>query len=114
WRDTPPAERGRILAKIAARVEADSERLAALQMQVSGKPPFEAQADVGDVAATFAYYAKLCEDPATFAAEPVALPADTFAAERFHDAVGVAALIVPWNFPMVTTAWKLAPALAAG
>ncbi|AJY10768.1 aldehyde dehydrogenase family protein [Burkholderia dolosa] len=114
WRDTPPVERGRALAKIAERVEAERERLAALQMQVSGKPRFEADADVGDVAATFAYYAALCEDPATFAAEPVALPNGAVAAERFHDAVGVAALIVPWNFPMVTTAWKLAPALAAG
>ncbi|MBU9291489.1 aldehyde dehydrogenase [Burkholderia multivorans] len=114
WRDTPPAERGRMLAAIAERVEADRARLAALQMQVSGKPPFEADADVGDVAATFAYYASLCADPATFAAEVVALPSESFAAERFHDAVGVAALIVPWNFPMVTTAWKLAPALAAG
>ena len=114
WRDTPPAERGRLLAKIAEHVEANRARLAALQMQVSGKPPFEADADVGDVAATFAYYATLCDDAALFAAEPVALPSDAFAAERFHDAVGVAALIVPWNFPMVTTAWKLAPALAAG
>ncbi len=114
WRDTPPAARGKILAKIAELVEADRARLAALQMQVSGKPPLEADADVGDVAATFAYYAALCADPATFAAEPVALPSDTVTAERFHDAVGVAALIVPWNFPMVTTAWKLAPALAAG
>ncbi|KUZ16640.1 aldehyde dehydrogenase [Burkholderia diffusa] len=114
WRDTPPGERGRVLATIAERVEANRERLAALQMQVSGKPPFEADADVGDVAATFAYYAQLCENPALFAAEPVALPSDAVAAERFHDAVGVAALIMPWNFPMVTTAWKLAPALAAG
>ncbi|MGU7784386.1 aldehyde dehydrogenase family protein [Burkholderia sp. PU8-34] len=114
WRDTPPAARGEILARIAERVEADRTRLAALQMQVSGKPPFEADADVGDVAATFAYYAALCNDPAAFAAEAVALPSDTVTAERFHDPVGVAALIVPWNFPMVTTAWKLAPALAAG
>ncbi|MCW5185289.1 aldehyde dehydrogenase family protein, partial [Burkholderia cenocepacia] len=110
WRDTPPAERGRVLAAIAGRVDAARERLAALQMQVSGKPPFEADADVGDVVATFAYYAKLCEDPALFAAEPVALPSDGVTAERFHDPVGVAALVMPWNFPMVTTAWKLAPA----
>ncbi|HKT64832.1 MAG TPA: aldehyde dehydrogenase family protein [Burkholderia sp.] len=114
WRDTPPAERGRLLATIAERVEANRARLAALQMRVSGKPPVEADADVGDVVATFAYYAQLCENPALFAAEPVALPSDAVAAERFHDAVGVAALIMPWNFPMVTTAWKLAPALAAG
>ncbi|OXH81339.1 aldehyde dehydrogenase, partial [Burkholderia multivorans] len=81
-----------MLAAIAERVEAERARLAALQMQVSGKPPFEADADVGDVAATFAYYASLCADPATFAAEAVALPNASFAAERFHDAVGVAAL----------------------
>ncbi|MDI9682521.1 aldehyde dehydrogenase family protein, partial [Burkholderia cenocepacia] len=79
------------LAAIAGRVDAARERLAALQMQVSGKPPFEADADVGDVVATFAYYAKLCEDPALFAAEPVALPSDGVTAERFHDPVGVAA-----------------------
>ncbi|TDA43229.1 aldehyde dehydrogenase family protein [Burkholderia pyrrocinia] len=47
WRDTPPAERGRILATVAERVEAERDRLAALQMQVSCKPPLEAEADVG-------------------------------------------------------------------
>jgi betaine-aldehyde dehydrogenase len=114
WRHTTPAARGKLLRKIAELLEADRARLTALQMQVSGKPPFEADLDVSDAAATFNYYASLCEDAAVFAAEAIALPDDALLAERMHEPVGVAALIVPWNFPMVTTAWKLAPALAAG
>ncbi|MEX3978031.1 aldehyde dehydrogenase family protein [Paraburkholderia sp. EG287A] len=114
WRHTTPAARGKLLRKIAELLEADRARLAAMQMQVSGKPPFEADLDVSDAIATFNYYAGLCEDASVFAAEPVALPDDALLAERMHEPVGVAALIVPWNFPMVTTAWKLAPALAAG
>ncbi|MEX3919647.1 aldehyde dehydrogenase family protein [Paraburkholderia sp. BR10872] len=114
WRHTTPAARGKLLRKIAELVEADRARLAAMQMQVSGKPPFEADLDVSDAVATFNYYASLCDDASAFAAEPVAVPDDALLAERVHEPVGVAALIVPWNFPMVTTAWKLAPALAAG
>lgn len=114
WRHTTPAARGKLLRKIAELLEADRARLSAMQMQVSGKPPFEADLDVSDAIATFSYYAGLCEDASVFAAEPVALPDDALLAERMHEPVGVAALIVPWNFPMVTTAWKLAPALAAG
>ncbi|SDC93422.1 aldehyde dehydrogenase family protein [Paraburkholderia lycopersici] len=114
WRHTTPAARGRLLRKIAELLEADRERLSAMQMQVSGKPRFEADLDVSDAAATFNYYASLCDDASMFAAESVAVPDDTLQAERMHEPMGVAALIVPWNFPMVTTAWKLAPALAAG
>ncbi|WP_042288047.1 aldehyde dehydrogenase family protein [Paraburkholderia mimosarum] len=114
WRHTTPAARGKLLRKIAELLEADRARLCAMQMQVSGKPPFEADLDVSDAIATFIYYAGLCEDASLFAAESVAVPDATLLAERMHEPVGVCALIVPWNFPMVTTAWKLAPALAAG
>jgi betaine-aldehyde dehydrogenase len=114
WRATPPALRGAILRTVAERVEEARTSLVELQMRVSGKPRAEAGTDVSDVAATFAYYAGVCNEAALFDAEPVALPDAAVLAERFYDPVGVAALIVPWNFPMVTTAWKLAPALAAG
>src|SRR5215469_15557317 len=76
WRHTTPAARGKLLRKIAELLEADRARLAAMQMQVSGKPPFEADLDVSDAIATFSYYAGLCEDATVFAAEPVALPDD--------------------------------------
>ncbi|CAM2153443.1 aldehyde dehydrogenase family protein [Paraburkholderia tropica] len=114
WRATPPAARGKLLRKIAELIEADRARLAAMQMQVSGKPPFEADLDVSDAVATFTYYGDLCAETGAFAPETIALPDETVTGERYYEAVGVAALIVPWNFPMVTTAWKLAPALAAG
>jgi betaine-aldehyde dehydrogenase len=114
WSAMAPAQRGAILRRMAGLVEARSDALAALQMHVSGKPRAEAGIDAGDVAATFAWYADRCDEATAFRAEAIALPEDGVAAERFYDPVGVAALIVPWNFPMVTTAWKIAPALAAG
>jgi betaine-aldehyde dehydrogenase len=114
WRDTPAAARGELLRAITALVEARREPLIQLQMRVNGKPRAEAELDVADVAACFAYYAELCAQGDAFAAEAVGVPDEGVAALRVHTAVGVAALIVPWNFPMVTTAWKLAPALAAG
>ncbi|NIE62692.1 aldehyde dehydrogenase family protein [Burkholderia sp. Ax-1719] len=114
WRATAPTARAKLLKKIAELIEADRTSLASMQMQVSGKPPFEANLDVSDAAATFDYYAGLCEQASTFAPETLTLPDNTVTGERFYEAVGVAALIVPWNFPMVTTAWKIAPALAAG
>ncbi|MDM4766853.1 aldehyde dehydrogenase family protein [Pelomonas sp. SE-A7] len=114
WRDAPVAYRGQLLAAVAERIEARRRVLVQWQMQVNGKPRAEAEQDVSDVAACFAYYAGLCLQCDAFAVEPVELPDSSVSARRERVAVGVAALIVPWNFPMVTTAWKLAPALAAG
>ncbi|SPB17747.1 aldehyde dehydrogenase [Caballeronia novacaledonica] len=114
WRNRTPASRGAVLRKIAELLAADRARLSAMQQQVSGKPPFEADTDVSDAIATFEYYADLCADGSLFAADTLALPDHTVTGERHYEAVGVAALIVPWNFPMVTTSWKIAPALAAG
>jgi betaine-aldehyde dehydrogenase len=114
WRARPPASRGDVLRKIARCIEGEGTRLSAMQQQVSGKPPIEADTDVSDAIATFDYYAGLCADAALFDSEMLPMPDDTVMAERRYEAVGVAALIVPWNFPLVTTAWKIAPALAAG
>ena len=114
WRNRTPAARGEVLRKIAELLAKDRAGLSAMQQQVSGKPPLEADTDVSDAIATFDYYADLCADGSLFAADALALPDDTVTGERHYEAVGVAALIVPWNFPMVTTSWKIAPALAAG
>ncbi len=70
--------------------------------------------DVSDVVATFDYYASLADSLNTTSVAEVELPGPDFRAWIRREPAGVAALIVPWNFPMVTTAWKLAPALAAG
>jgi betaine-aldehyde dehydrogenase len=114
WRSTAPAERAALLQAVADRVATEREALVQLQMRVNGKPRAEAELDVGDAAACFAFYAGLCSQGDALAAEPVALPDATVSARRRYEPVGVAALVVPWNFPLVTTAWKLAPALAAG
>jgi betaine-aldehyde dehydrogenase len=112
WSQTSGAERARYLRAIAREVERRAEHLAKLQSLNNGKPLAEARIDVGDVAATFHYYADLVERQ-TFE-QTVELPSDDFSARIRREPCGVVGLIVPWNFPMVTTAWKLAPALAAG
>jgi betaine-aldehyde dehydrogenase len=114
WSKTTGAERGAILRRIAAGVQAGREQLMKLQSSNNGKPLFEAAIDVDDVIATFEYYAELAEGLDAKQDSAVALPSDDFSARLRREPCGVVGLIVPWNFPMVTTAWKLAPALAAG
>ncbi|GAB3629674.1 aldehyde dehydrogenase [Pandoraea terrae] len=114
WRHTSGADRGRYLRAVAKAVEAQAEALARLQSLNNGKPLAEARIDVADVASTFAYYATLAEGLDESSEQAVDLPVQDFDARVRREPAGVAALIVPWNFPMVTTAWKLAPALAAG
>ncbi|WP_322052173.1 aldehyde dehydrogenase family protein [Paraburkholderia bannensis] len=114
WRSASVAQRGERLESIAQGIEAHARDLVELQMRCNGKPRFEAELDVGDAAATFRYYAQLCIEGGVAERTPVALPDAAFEADVRHEAVGVCALIVPWNFPLVTAAWKLAPALAAG
>ncbi|WP_419736762.1 aldehyde dehydrogenase family protein [Pseudomonas sp. COR18] len=114
WSASRAAERGAILRRIAEGVRERREKLIQLQSTNNGKPLFEAAIDVEDVIATFEYYAGLAEGLDERPDQDVALPSDDFAARVRREPCGVVGLIVPWNFPMVTTAWKLAPALAAG
>nr|WP_180988134.1 aldehyde dehydrogenase family protein [Pseudomonas asplenii] len=114
WSQTSGAERGAILRNIANGVRNGREHLMKLQSCNNGKPQFEAAIDVDDVIATFEYYAELAEGLDAQQDSNVPLPSDDFSARLRREPCGVVGLIVPWNFPMVTTAWKLAPALAAG
>jgi len=114
WAQTPSCERARYLRAIAEGVEARRDRLIQLQACNNGKPLFEAGIDVDDVIATFTYYAGLADGLDDQRDTAVPLPTDEFSARVRREPCGVVGLIVPWNFPMVTTAWKLAPALAAG
>jgi betaine-aldehyde dehydrogenase len=114
WSQTSGAERGAILRAIAAGVQAGREKLMHLQSSNNGKPLFEAAIDVDDVIATFEYYAGLAEGLDAKQDSAIELPSEDFSARLRREPCGVVGLIVPWNFPMVTTAWKLAPALAAG
>src|SRR5690606_1380278 len=114
WSTTPATERAKILRSIASGVAARREVLMQLQSSNNGKPGFEAAIDVDDVIATFEYYAGLADQLDAQQNRPIDLPSDEFSAHLRREPCGVVGLIVPWNFPMVTTAWKLAPALAAG
>ncbi|MCF5703877.1 aldehyde dehydrogenase family protein [Pseudomonas syringae] len=114
WSQTTGAERGAILRNIANGVRNGREHLMKLQSSNNGKPQFEAAIDVDDVIATFEYYAELAVGLDEKQDSDVPLPSDDFSARLRREPCGVVGLIVPWNFPMVTTAWKLAPALAAG
>src|SRR5450830_1896422 len=114
WSQSTRHERGALLRKVAQGVSEQREPLMRVQSRNSGKPLFEAGIDVDDVIATFEYYAGLAEALDAEQDRAVALPSDAFSARLRREPCGVVGLIVPWNFPMVTTAWKLAPALAAG
>ncbi|WP_176704435.1 aldehyde dehydrogenase family protein [Pseudomonas bananamidigenes] len=114
WSKTTGTERAVILRNIANGVRNGREHLMKLQSSNNGKPLFEAGIDVDDVIATFEYYAGLAEGLDAKQDSNVPLPGDDFSARLRREPCGVVGLIVPWNFPMVTTAWKLAPALAAG
>lgn len=113
WKSRPTTERAALLRGFAEQLGARREELIALQMRNNGKPRHEAEIDLDDAVATFAYYAELAEQlPQKNRDVPLAAPG--FTARTRLEAVGVVGLIVPWNFPLVTSAWKLAPALAAG
>lgn len=114
WRDLGGAARAVYLRQIAAGLKARSDALIEVQMRNNGKPRFEAEIDVGDAVATFEYYADMAEDLDRKQSTPVALPDEHYSGRTRFEAVGAVGLIVPWNFPLVTSAWKIAPALAAG
>lgn len=114
WRKTSGSERAGYLRAIAQGLQARKAQLVNLQMLNSGKPRFEAEIDVDDASATFDYYAGLAEEIERGQGQAVELGQEGLQGATYFEPLGPVGLIVPWNFPMVTTAWKLAPALAAG
>ena len=114
WRRTSGRERAGYLRAFAEGLRRRTADLVHLQMLNNGKPRGEAETDVGDAVATFAYYAELAERLDAEQNGPVPLPGDDYAGRTRFEPVGPVGMIVPWNFPLVTSAWKMAPALAAG
>jgi betaine-aldehyde dehydrogenase len=110
WAETTAQDRARILFRAAEAIEANAAELAALDTLSCGKPLRESEADVTDAANCFRYYAGLATKP-TGQAFDVPAPSQTFVV---REPVGVCGQIIPWNYPLLMAAWKLAPALAAG
>lgn len=110
WRQVTPAQRGAILSRAAALIRRDAQRLSLIETLDSGKPLAESRGDIETAAAYFAYYAGIADK---LQGDTIPLGPD-YISMTLHEPVGVTAHVIPWNFPLVTTARGVAPALAAG
>ncbi|HEX7639299.1 MAG TPA: aldehyde dehydrogenase family protein [Burkholderiaceae bacterium] len=111
WGATPPAQRATVLLKIADRIEQNAERLAWIETVDNGKPMRETlNADIPLAVDHFRYFAGCLRAQEGAISE---IDRDTIA-YHFQEPLGVVGQIIPWNFPILMAAWKLAPALGAG
>jgi len=111
WRRTPAGERGELLHGVAAWLRDHTEELGRLMTLEGGKPLVENTDEVGWTANAFAYYAELGRHERGRVIPSIE---EGQLALVLKEPVGVVAAIVPWNYPLLLLAWKLAPALAAG
>jgi len=109
WAAMPPAQRARMLRGLASLVEDHAEELALLETRNVGKPISDSRGEVAMVAEVFHFYAGAV-DKHHGETIPVAGGVDM----TFREPLGVVGLIVPWNFPIAISSWKLGPALACG
>jgi aldehyde dehydrogenase (NAD+) len=111
WRKTTGVERSRLLNRLADLIEKNADELAALESLDNGKPLAVARAvDVSATIACYRYYAGWADK---VMGKTIPIDGPFFCYTR-HEAIGVCGQIIPWNFPVLMQAWKLAPALAAG
>ena len=110
WQQTGAQDRAKLLFKLADKIEEHATELSRLETLNNGKPLRETEYDVADAANCFRYYAGL-------ATKPQGQTFDVPAASQtmvVREPIGVCGQIIPWNYPLLMSAWKLAPALAAG
>ncbi|GJH04168.1 aldehyde dehydrogenase family protein [Paraburkholderia terrae] len=111
WSNMAGAERGRLLLKLADAIEANADRLARLESMDTGHPIRDTRnLDVPRTAATFRYFGGMADK-----FEGSVIPVEQgFLNYLTREPVGIVGQVVPWNFPLMFTSWKMAPALAAG
>jgi acyl-CoA reductase-like NAD-dependent aldehyde dehydrogenase len=109
WRSVAPGDRARLLRAFAAAVDAHVSELASLEVAGSGHPVGQATWEAGHVRDVLLYYSAA---PERLSGRQIPVPGGLDV--TFCEPVGVAGLIVPWNFPMPILSWGMAPALAAG
>ncbi|MGZ4713501.1 MAG: aldehyde dehydrogenase family protein [Acidimicrobiia bacterium] len=110
WADQSATARGKVLLRVAARLREHADELATLEARNAGKPIGDARWEVNAAADVFEYYAGAANK---LFGEVVPVQDDGLDVV-LREPVGVCALIVPWNFPLLITTWKTAPALACG
>ena len=109
WRAVDPGERAKLLHGLADRLGESADDLAVLEARNAGKPIGDARGEIAMVVDCFRYYAAA---PERLLGQTI--PVSGGVDMTFREPLGVVGLIVPWNFPLVITSWKTAPALAAG
>ncbi len=111
WSRIAAADRGRILLRLADLIEANSEELARLESLDTGHPLKDSRfLDVPRTAGCYRYFGGMADK---FQGETIPVEAG-FLNYTLREPVGVVGQVVPWNFPLMFTSWKMAPALAAG
>ena len=111
WREMSATRRGELLYKLADLIEANKEELARLETLDNGKPIHESlNSDLPLVIGCYRYYAGWADK---IQGKTIPIQGNYFCYTR-HEPVGVVGQIIPWNFPLLMQAWKLAPALATG
>jgi acyl-CoA reductase-like NAD-dependent aldehyde dehydrogenase len=111
WRRTPAGERGELLHGVAAWLREHTDELGRLMTLEGGKPLVENTDEVGWTANAFSYYAELGRHERGRVIPSIE---EGQLSLVLKEPVGVVATIVPWNYPLLLLAWKVAPALAAG
>lgn len=111
WARTTAGERCELLHEVARRLRAEAEELARAMTAEGGKPLVENRDELDWTAAAFDYYAEIGRDHAGRVIPPIEA---SQLAMVVKDPLGVVGCIVPWNYPLLLLAWKVAPALAAG
>jgi betaine-aldehyde dehydrogenase len=110
WPGKTAMQRGQVLFEVARRIRAEAAEMARLETENMGKPIVESEFDVADAATCFEYYGGLATK-ITGDVNPV--PDDALSL-TLKEPVGVCGQIIPWNYPLLMAAWKIAPALCAG
>ncbi len=111
WQKTTGQERAALLLKLAESLDSRAEEFAVAETTNNGKPLRESRGDVADAANCFRYYAGLATKPL---GQTFSVSDPSIVCMVVREPVGVCAQIIPWNYPLLMAAWKLAPALAAG
>ncbi|WP_051927685.1 aldehyde dehydrogenase family protein [Ruegeria halocynthiae] len=114
WGKTPSTLRAQYLRGFAKGLQDRAPELIDLLMRNNGKPKFEAEICLGDAVASFEYYATLADELDAKQDQQVHHAGGEHRGYVRHEPLGPVGMIVPWNFPLMTAAWKIAPALAAG
>ncbi len=119
WAETTGKQRSKYLRALSDKIAANKPALSKLETLNCGKPLSEAEWALADVSGCFNYYAGLAEEldskqaPASPGSD-IKIADARFTIQMRYEPIGVAACVIPWNYPLLMLAWKVAPALAAG